>query len=427
MPRRSVHDLYLRKYVIYMLARETLLDSDSDSDSSGSSSSDSDEDDNLELDLNILKTIRGTRYLNGRLRKQEKAGSLHLAWTYSENPEDHLRFMKMLRVSPIVFDFILTCIKEHPIFGNNSNVPQTAVDIQLAVTLFRMGRYGNAASVSDIARNCGISVGSVELFTERCFTAIEALHGQFVRPLTDREKEGEKKWIDKPPSLFGPGWNGDAYYTRKSNYGLNLQIGNAPSDLRIVDYSHGFTGSAHDAAAFEWTAAIKYPDTLFEGKEFAWGDSAYPLLEHLIPVHRQPASFEPDNKFFDRVVAGLRVRSEHCMGALKGRFQCLRGLRVNIESADDHKKACRWITIAIILHNLVIDVEGNTGGIQFITVPSGDLEAAGEGEEDNQIEVNEIPIPAGENPADHKRKQLIVEALLAYGGDMNIIPRAGVE
>jgi hypothetical protein len=46
------------------------------------------------------------------------------------------------------------------------------------------------------------------------------------------------------------------------------------------------------------------------------------------------------------------------MGALKGRFQCLRGLRVNIKSNDDHVGACFWITIAIILHNLVIDVEG---------------------------------------------------------------------
>lgn len=56
-----------------------------------------------------------------------------------------------------------------------------------------------------------------------------------------------------------PGKDGDAYYTRKSNYGLNVQvsfkipfyslqvfncfqIGNVPSNLWIVDYFHGFTG-----------------------------------------------------------------------------------------------------------------------------------------------------------------------------------------
>ena len=53
------------------------------------------------------------------------------------------------------------------------------------------------------------------------------------------------------------------------------------------------------------------------------------------------------------------------MGALKGRFQCLRGLRVNINSNADHIRACRWITVAIILHNLIIDVEGEVSGAAF--------------------------------------------------------------
>ncbi|RXW14818.1 hypothetical protein EST38_g11040 [Candolleomyces aberdarensis] len=431
MPRQSAHDAYLRKYILFMLFRDYVLDSDSDSDSSESDSSD---DENFDLDLTILETIRQTRYLGGRSRRQEKAGSLHLAWKYSEHPDDHMRFMKMLRVSPIVFDFVLACIKDHPVFTNQSNVPQTPVDVQLAVTLYRMGRYGNAASVSDIARNCGLSVGSVEHFTDRCFTAIEALHDQFVKPLSSNEKEVEKEWIDGHLGISGslwregylmydgtivvlssrPGWNGDAYFTRKGNYGLNLQIGNVPSNLRIVDYSHGFTGSAHDAAAFEYTGASLHPDVLFQGQEFAWADSAYPISEHVIPVHRQPASFKPENKFFDRVVAGLRVRSEHCMGALKGRFQCLRGLRVNINSAEDHKRACRWITIAIILHNLVIDAEGKAGGIQFLPNLDEGVQNGGEG-------VGAGNIPAGVNIQDeaevgeNKRNQLIVEILVAYG------------
>lgn len=106
-----------------------------------------------------------------------------------------------------------------------------------------------------------------------------------------------------------PGLDGDAYYTRKSNYGLNLQmsnlfifkkiipdkwsnlkVGNVVSNLRIVDYSHGFTGSAHDATAFEHTAAHKHLDWFFEGKEFAWADSAYTLNKCTIPFHCKPVS-----------------------------------------------------------------------------------------------------------------------------------------
>ena len=150
----------------------------------------------------------------------------------------------MLRVSPHVFHVLLSLIEDHPVFFNNSNVPQTAVEIQLTVTLFRMRRFGNAASLEDVARNCGISEGSVEGFTNRCFDAIETLHDTFVRPLTAEEKGREKQWMVRHLGFEGlwnegwvmydgtivvlyakPGLNGDAYYTRKGNYGLNAQVG----------------------------------------------------------------------------------------------------------------------------------------------------------------------------------------------------------
>jgi len=105
-----------------------------------------------------------------------------------------------------------------------------------------MGRYGNGASVEDIARIAGISEGSVEKYTERCQIAIMSLHDQYVRALTVEEKEVEKRWIEResrcpgwrdgylmydgtPVDLFQrPGLNGDAYYHRKCRYGINLQV-----------------------------------------------------------------------------------------------------------------------------------------------------------------------------------------------------------
>jgi hypothetical protein len=63
-----------------------------------------------------------------------------------------------------------------------------------------MGRYGNGASVQDIARVAGLvagcSEGSVENYTNRCFNAIEYLQEVFIRKLTPEEKEREKEWID---------------------------------------------------------------------------------------------------------------------------------------------------------------------------------------------------------------------------------------
>ncbi len=125
------------------------------------------------------------------------------------------------------------------------------------------------------------------------------------------------------------------------------------------------TGSAHDASAFMHTAAGRWPEWMFKGNEFAWTDSAYTLTARTIPVHKKPASFQRNNSIFDSAVAHLRIRSEHCMGALKGRWQCLRGLRVLINSNRQHLHACRWITVAIILHNIVIDTEGEKWAQHF--------------------------------------------------------------
>jgi hypothetical protein len=95
----------------------------------------------------------------------------------------------------------------------------------------------------DVAWIAGCSEGSVENFTSCCLTAIESLHNLFVHKPTAEEKEREKQWIDQHMGFKGlwhegwlmydgtivvlskcPGLNGDAYYTQKANYGLNVQV-----------------------------------------------------------------------------------------------------------------------------------------------------------------------------------------------------------
>jgi hypothetical protein len=156
----------------------------------------------------MFQKLRNTRYFNPRT-KIPKSGSLHLAWEYAKNPAHHELFTQMLRVSPGVFSVIVELIKDHNVFRNNSNVPQTPVDYQLAVTLYQMGRFGNAASLADIAREAGCSEGSVELWTDHCLAAIESLHNTFVRPLTPKEKEAEKVWMHENmgfKGLWREGW-----------------------------------------------------------------------------------------------------------------------------------------------------------------------------------------------------------------------------
>jgi hypothetical protein len=158
---------------------------------------------NLNTDIESIIAIRNTRYLRGR-PPLIKLGNLDLAWAYARNPSDHKHFINMLRVSPQVFDTLLLLINDDTVFQNNSSSPQAPMKIQLAVTLYRMGRFGNGASVEDVARTAGCSPGAVEKYTGRCFEAIGRLRNLFVQPLTTAEKEMEKQWIDSFEFAFNP-------------------------------------------------------------------------------------------------------------------------------------------------------------------------------------------------------------------------------
>lgn len=53
----------------------------------------------------------------------------------------------------------------------------------------------------------------------------------------------------------------------------------------------------------------------------------------------RPESNLPLNAQFNFQVSQVRVRSEHCIGFLKGRFQALRGLRIRIDTPEDLRRS----------------------------------------------------------------------------------------
>ena len=108
-----------------------------------------------------MERVFGVTVSPGRSVVVPKSSTLDLAWQYIKNESDHHHFTNMLRASPTVFQVLRDLIQEHPIFCNHSNNPQTPVQTQLAVTLYHMGRYGNGASLEDIAQIAGISEGSL--------------------------------------------------------------------------------------------------------------------------------------------------------------------------------------------------------------------------------------------------------------------------
>jgi hypothetical protein len=88
------------------------------------------------------------------------------------------------------------------------------------------------------------------------------------------------------------------------------------------------------------------------------------------------------------------------MGALKGRWQCLRGLRVSIKKKTEHVQACRWVTIAIILHNIVIDVEDEKSVLHFAPLHGPEEEREDRGDRHPAL---------GEATDNEKRRRLVAE------------------
>ena len=70
--------------------------------------------------------------------------------------------------------------------------------------------------------------------------------------------------------------------------------------------------------------------------------------------------------------------------------------------------ACQWITVAIILHNLVIEVEGDVGVERFGLDRDGDGDGDRNEEEDDEIWVNQ---GNSHETGEEKRTRLIAELL----------------
>ncbi len=60
---------------------------------------------------------------------------------------------------------------------------------------------------------------------------------------------------------------------------------------------------------------------------------------------------------FNNHVSMLRIRSEHAIGYLKGRFQSMKNLRINIRDEATHKIATYWILGCIAVHSFAMQQE----------------------------------------------------------------------
>jgi hypothetical protein len=187
----------------------------------------------------ILELILASQVLNAS-DPVAKCSQLYLV-LIGFKANDWKQFCLNLRVSPSTFDELVGYIQNHPIFQNRSNCSQYPVEIQLAIALFRFRHNRNAASVEAIAQWAGVSVGLVVKATQQVIIAFLALHDSIICWPSLAEKKEAKQWVEDNsctawrdgfcmvdgtlvPLAEKPGHHGEAYFDRKSNHSLNVQV-----------------------------------------------------------------------------------------------------------------------------------------------------------------------------------------------------------
>jgi hypothetical protein len=179
--------------------------------------------------------------------KVKKTAQIHLLQIWREGNVDQYR--RKVRVDPSTFDGLVEKICRHPIFTNNSNIPQKPVSTQLAIFLYRAGHYGNAASPEAIGHWAGVSPGTVVNCTNRVMLALLSLHDDVVHLPTLEEKESAKAWVaeqvcpewgnghlmvdgTKFPLFQRPGLHGDTWFDKNKDYSLDCQVSTLFSESR---------------------------------------------------------------------------------------------------------------------------------------------------------------------------------------------------
>ena len=77
----------------------------------------------------------------------------------------------------------------------------------------------------------------------------------------------------------------------------------------------------------------------------------------VVAPYKKPERDLPDNEVFNNHLSHIRIRSEHAIGFLKGRFQSLKELRIQIRNKKSHKFATYWVACCVGVHAFAMACE----------------------------------------------------------------------
>lgn len=122
----------------------------------------------------------------------------------------------------------------------------------------------------------------------------------------------------------------------------------------------------------------------------------------MIAPYKRPEKELPDNETFNNHVSIVRIRSEHAIGFLKGRFHSLKNLRVDIRDRNSHKIATYWVTACIGLHAFAMMCEDEEKDDESDSDISDPFIAEGLSSDTSDSDINTQPFSRHHRPADSR-------------------------
>jgi hypothetical protein len=275
-------------------------------------------------------------------------------------------FKQQFRVGRETFLFIHNQICNNPVFYNTSYTAQRPVHVQLAITLFKLGRYGMGTGAEDVSKRWSVGMGTVSLYMSRVMKCLQELCDTFIQwPSSHRRTVLSQfnQTITGLPFQVGsgdgvlfklsqtPAFDALCYRDRKGNFSISGQ-GIVTYDLDFVFFQVGWCGSVHDNTCFQATDIYLHQERYFSAFEWVLFDSAYALFRHGITVYKGSEGETGRKKLFnDRLIIG-RNPVERAFGVLKGRFAILKEIPIQIKTREDHGSICDMIMATVVLHNM---------------------------------------------------------------------------
>ncbi|KAH9456212.1 hypothetical protein Pst134EB_012415 [Puccinia striiformis f. sp. tritici] len=221
-------------------------------------------------------------------------------------------FLQIFRMTWPCFLNLLHLIEKDPIFYNSSQNPQRDPLVQLAVATCRLGSNGNGAAVTQLKTLFNIGYGTINLYTMRFIKIIYKKKSLLASWPTQEER------LEMSQVMQDEGFPGCVGFVD----GTTIPLSQKPP----VDGNHYFDRKKRS------DIVLNFPDSRKE------------LLES-------------QNVDFNYRLAQSRVRIEHAIGILKGRFSSLCEIRCQLRTRNKMKGTIKWIITCIVLHNLLADLK----------------------------------------------------------------------